>query len=78
MFIIRKATLEGILGIIVRVYMTTEKCLHFKIGKTGKHVDERREQPNYSDTYPNVMEVLKTRGRRKASKMESQLIDFFK
>jgi len=51
------------------------KCSHFKIGKTGENLEDRRNQPDYAEVYPNIEEVYSNTSKVRVSDMESYLID---
>lgn len=50
---------------------------HFKIGKTGTAVEERRNQDDYRKEYPYIEELYTTKEESYASFMESKLIDSY-
>lgn len=54
------------------------KCSHFKIGKTGETLADRRNQLDYADTYPHIEQVFSASSQQRVSDMESYLIDKYK
>ena len=50
-------------------------CEAFKIGKTAMELEERRSEPDYRDTYPNIVSVYESSNLILASKAEADLID---
>ena len=54
------------------------KCTHFKIGKTGQMLEDRKNQPDYSTTYEKIGKIFVSTSKDEVSKMEAYLIDKYK
>lgn len=54
-----------------------DKCRSFKIGKTSLDLEDRRNEPDYIDTYSNIASLYKSGNKILVSVAESQLIDSF-
>ncbi len=52
-----------------------DTCESFKIGKTSMSSEDRRNEPDYRDTYPNIASVFTSSNLILTSMAESQLID---
>ena len=59
---------------IEKIYDICAKCKSFKIGKTHD-VDERHNQPDYKEKYPNVEILYSSKSKELVSYMESIFID---
>lgn len=52
-----------------------DQCKSFKIGKTSMELEDRRNEPDYIDTYPYIDSLYKSKSEILASVAESELID---
>lgn len=68
---------ECISGAIRLVNEILPECTHFKIGKTGMTVEDRRNEPDYRDAYPNAKWLISTPWPDAAGRMEATLIDYY-
>lgn len=54
-----------------------DTCESFKIGKTSMTLEDRKNEPDYRDTYNNITSVYESSNLILTSMAESQLIDAF-
>ena len=62
---------------VSKVRKIAESCTNFKIGKTGERLEERRNQPDYKDTYMHIKEIYTSKNAEEVYKMEADLIHQF-
>lgn len=52
-----------------------DNCKAFKIGKTSMSLEERRSEPDYNNTYPNIASIYESKNFILVSKAEADLIN---
>lgn len=52
-----------------------DTCKSFKIGKTSMSLEDRRDEDDYRDTYPNIASLYESNNQILTSIAESQLIN---
>ncbi len=59
------------------LYIISLKSNEFKIGKTGKALEERKNADDYRDTYNNIISLYETTSKDLASWLEAYYIDSY-
>lgn len=58
-----------------RLHLIEKKAQSFKIGKTSQPLDERRNQPDYCNTYPNIKAIYTSSNKELVDIAEAEIID---
>lgn len=67
---------DGILGVsLYRLHIIVKEAQSFKIGKTGKKLEDRRSQPDYCDIYPNIKAIYTSSSKELVDIAEAEIID---
>ena len=67
---------DSILGVsLYRLHLIVKDAQSFKIGKTGKKLEDRRSQPDYCDIYPNIKAIYTSSSKELVDIAEAEIID---
>ena len=69
---------DSILGVsLYRLHLIVKDAQSFKIGKTGKKLEDRRSQPDYCDIYPNIKAIYTSSSKELVDIAEAEIIDAY-